>query len=141
MANKIIYTNSDGGVSIVTPASGVSANSALAAKTVPNGTAYSIVSDSTIPTDRTFRSAWTKTNDTISINLIKAKDIAINIVRSVALQAIAKSEEQTSLGETPTHQVDAIRSAHSLVKTEINSGTTDSEIKSKMTSFNSTYSV
>ena len=52
--SKIIYTNSDGTVSIITPAGDV--NDAI--KDVPSGLSYEIVEDSAIPTDRSFRNAW-----------------------------------------------------------------------------------
>lgn len=59
---KIIYTNKDGGVAIITPteeALSVMTIQELAEKDVPTGVAYAIVEDSEIPTDRTFRNAWT----------------------------------------------------------------------------------
>lgn len=59
---KIIYKDSEGNLSIIHPT-----NEALqlmtieevALKDVPIGLAFAIVEDSEIPTDRTFRDAWT----------------------------------------------------------------------------------
>jgi hypothetical protein len=59
---RIIYKNSDNTVSIIVPS-----NEALsfmtieqiAKKDVPTGLDYKIVDVSEIPTDRTFRDAWT----------------------------------------------------------------------------------
>ena len=59
--SKIIYTNSDGTVSIITPAGNV--NDSI--KDVPDGLSYEIVEDSVIPTDRAFRNAWKQNNKTI----------------------------------------------------------------------------
>ena len=59
---KIIYTNEDGGVSIVIPtdeALSIMTIDEIAKKDVPTGVKYKIVEDSEIPTDRTFRDAWT----------------------------------------------------------------------------------
>lgn len=59
---KIIYTNEDGGVSIVIPtdeALSIMTIDEIAKKDVPTGLPYKIVEDSEIPTDRTFRDAWT----------------------------------------------------------------------------------
>ena len=55
MNQRIIYTNDDGGVSIIIPAESVEA----AMKDIPSGKPYLIVDAADIPTDRTFRNAWT----------------------------------------------------------------------------------
>ena len=69
--SKIIYTNSDGTVSIITPAGDV--NDAI--KDVPSGLSYEIVEDSAIPTDRSFRNAWKQNGKTIETDITKAKEI------------------------------------------------------------------
>ena len=60
MNSRIIYPNDDGGVSIIIPAleCGLSIEE-IAAKSVPEGKPYKIVDVADIPTDRTFRNAWT----------------------------------------------------------------------------------
>ena len=63
---KIIFKKGDS-VSIITPANGAINPSTglawtveeIAAKDVPTGSKYKIVEDSDVPTDRTFRNAWT----------------------------------------------------------------------------------
>ena len=58
---RIIYPTDDGGVAVVVPApEWLAENSieALAAKDVPEGKPYKIVSVDNIPSDRTFRAAW-----------------------------------------------------------------------------------
>lgn len=55
MNSRIIYSNDDGGVSIIIPAESVEA----AMKDIPSGKPYLIVDAADIPTDRTFRNAWT----------------------------------------------------------------------------------
>ena len=59
---KIIYKNLNGGVSILHPtdeALSFMTIDEIAKKDVPTGVKYKIVEDSEIPTDRTFRDAWT----------------------------------------------------------------------------------
>lgn len=55
---KIIYKNQDGSISIIEPLPLLDID-LIAKKDVPYGVPYKIVSSSDIPTDRTFRNAWT----------------------------------------------------------------------------------
>ena len=56
---KIIYKTQDDGIAVITPAPNCSLTDAqTAAKDVPTGAAYKIVEDSYVPSDRTFRNAW-----------------------------------------------------------------------------------
>jgi hypothetical protein len=59
MNKRIIYQNDEGGISIIVPADCGLTIEEIAAKDVPAGKAYNIVDVSEIPTDRTFRNAWT----------------------------------------------------------------------------------
>ena len=54
---KIIYPT-ETGVAIITPTGELSIEE-VAAKDVPQGVPYKIVEDTDIPSDRTFRGAWT----------------------------------------------------------------------------------
>ena len=59
---KIIYKNSDESIAIIHPTSEaleIMTIEEIALKDVPTGLPYKIVEDSEIPTDRTFRYAWT----------------------------------------------------------------------------------
>ena len=59
---KIIYKNEDGVVSIIHPtaeALSVMTIEEIALKDVPSGLRFAIVEDDVIPSDRTFRDAWT----------------------------------------------------------------------------------
>ena len=55
MNQRIIYTQDDGTVAVIVPADTIKA----CMKDIPTGKEYHIVEDSEIPTDRTFRNAWT----------------------------------------------------------------------------------
>ena len=59
MNKRIVYQNDEGGISIIVPAECGLTIEEIAAKDVPAGKAYNIVDVSEIPTDRTFRNAWT----------------------------------------------------------------------------------
>lgn len=54
---RIIYPNDDDGVAVVIPAPGIEQTEAL--KAVPTGKPYLVLDVNDIPTDRTFRDAWT----------------------------------------------------------------------------------
>jgi hypothetical protein len=59
MNKRIVYQNNEGGISIIVPADCGLTIEEIASKDVPTGKAYNIVDVSEIPTDRTFRNAWT----------------------------------------------------------------------------------
>jgi hypothetical protein len=55
MTKRIIYKTPDGGVAVIIPATTIEA----CMKDIPEGAEYAIVDVSEIPSDRTFRGAWT----------------------------------------------------------------------------------
>jgi hypothetical protein len=60
--NRIIYNNDDGGVAVIVPSPNCLQEHTIeeiAAKDVPAGKPYKIVDVADIPSDRTFRNAWT----------------------------------------------------------------------------------
>jgi hypothetical protein len=59
MNQRILYPTDDGGVAVIVPADCGLTIEEIAAKDVPAGTPYEIVDVSDIPSDRTFRGAWT----------------------------------------------------------------------------------
>ncbi len=65
MANsdkRFIYANDDGSINIVTPADNTDLTlEQIKAKDCPSGKTVYTVNKSEIPTDRTFRDAWTYT--------------------------------------------------------------------------------
>ena len=62
MNQRIIYPTDEGGVAVIIPAPecGLTIEE-IAAKDVPAGKPFKIVDVSDIPSDRTFRDAWTYT--------------------------------------------------------------------------------
>ena len=62
MNQRIIYPTDDGGVAVIVPSPNCLQEHTIeeiAAKDVPAGKPYKIVDVADIPSDRTFRSAWT----------------------------------------------------------------------------------
>ena len=84
--SKIIYTNSDGTVSIINPTGDV--NNAI--KDVPSGLSYEIVEDSVIPKDRSFRNAWKQNSKTIETDMTKAKEIHKDKIRIARAPKLAE---------------------------------------------------
>jgi len=78
--SKVIFTNSDGTVSIMTPIEGTAEE--CAKRDLPSGTSYEIVNDSVIPTDRSFRNAWKQNGKTIETDIAKAREIHKNNIRA-----------------------------------------------------------
>jgi hypothetical protein len=58
MSQRIIYPTDDGGVAVIVPADCGLTIEQIAAKDVPAGKPYEIVGVADIPSDRTFRGAW-----------------------------------------------------------------------------------
>ena len=62
MNKRIIYKTEEGGVAVIIPSPNYLQDHTieeLAAKDVPEGAEFEIVEDSDVPSDRTFREAWT----------------------------------------------------------------------------------
>ena len=59
-SKRIIYKKDDGGVGIIIPAENCDLTiDQIAAKDVPAGKPFTIINASAVPTDRTYRDAWT----------------------------------------------------------------------------------
>lgn len=57
---RIIFPNDDGGVAVLTPASECPLSlEEIIAKDIPAGKPYEIIDSSELPSDRTYRNAWT----------------------------------------------------------------------------------
>ena len=58
MDKRIIYKNTDGTIGILIPCDNSLTVEQIARKDVPTGLSYKIVNVSEVPSDRTFRGAW-----------------------------------------------------------------------------------
>ena len=92
MAKKIIYTNDSGNTVVITPASTDLTVEEIAAKDVPTGKSYTIVEDTDIPSDRSFRNAWAISSGAIQVDMTKAKDIMRNKIREVRKDLLAAED-------------------------------------------------
>lgn len=116
---KIIYQRPDSGVSVVTPAFNLDdpegwtdADSEQRAwnKLPPDAINAKFIDSTIIPTDRTFRSAWTFDGVSISVDLTKAKAIATERLQLAAYDAALAAEKNKAAA---TVNLSAINSAQS----------------------------
>ena len=133
--SKIIYTNSEGGVSVVHPTGEVPI-SELPAKL--GLTDYEIVDDDVIPTDRTFRNAWVKSGATVVEDLPKSKEIAHERRREARAEEFKPHDDLISK-QIPGADTDAaeaaraeIRTKYATMQTEIDAATSTAEIKTAL---------
>ena len=133
--SKIIYTNSEGGVSVVHPTGEVPINE-LPAKL--GLTDYEIVDDDVIPTDRTFRNAWVKSGATVTEDLSKSKEIAHERRRAARAEEFAPHDEVISK-QIPGADATAAEAARAEIRTKyaamqdaIEAATTTAEIKTAL---------
>jgi len=91
---------------VVTPVSTELTVDEIAAKDVPAGKSYTIVEDSQVPTDRSFRDAWIFSDDIIQVDMTKAKDLMRNKIREVR-KDLLESEDITFMRAVETADVDA----------------------------------
>jgi hypothetical protein len=80
---RIIYSNTDGTVAVIVP-TGELPIEQVAAKDVPAGLTYEIVTTDEVPSDRTFRGAWVMGDCCIDHDIDKCKAIGHDIRRSNA---------------------------------------------------------
>ena len=127
--SKIIYTNSDGTVSIINTTGDV--NDAI--KDVPSGLSYEIVEDSVIPTDRTFRNAWKQNNKTIETDIAKAREIHKNNIRNARTPKFAELdiEFQKAL-ETSSSTTDIVSKKQTLRDAPADSGIASADTEAKL---------
>ncbi len=130
--SKIIYQNSDGGVSIVCPTGEVPIEE-LPAKL--GLTDYEIVADDAIPADSTFRNAWRKDGASIVENLAAAKEIA-HATRRAKREEEFKPHDDVIAKQIPSADADAaeasratIRTKYATMQASIDAASTTAEIK------------
>ena len=117
--SKIIYTDSDGTVSVIHPIGDV--NDSI--KDVPTGLSYEIVDDSVISSDRTFRNAWKQNNKVIETDMTKAKEIHKTNIRNARTPKLAELdiEFQKAL-ETSASTTDIVAKKQALRDAPADSG-------------------
>jgi hypothetical protein len=127
---RIIYTNAEGGVSVIVPAPGTSQEDA--AKAVPAGVPFEVVSVSEVPSDRTFRGAWEKTGRAIGHNLTKCKAICHEKRRAARAAEFAPLDvEATIPGRAAQAEAarQAIRDKYATMQSAIDAAANINDIK------------
>jgi hypothetical protein len=90
MANVIIFTNENGGVSVCTPTGELDIN-AVKAKDTPSHSI--IIEDSELPSvDNNFFDAWELNNGTVSVSLTKAKTLTKTRLRAERAPLLAAQD-------------------------------------------------
>jgi hypothetical protein len=111
---KIIFQNSEGGVSIVIPTGDVPVED-LPVKL--GLTDYEIVADDAVPTDRTFRNAWRKDGTSVVENLAAAKEIA-HTTRRVKRDEEFKPHDELISKQIPGADADAAEASRATIRTK-----------------------
>ena len=133
--SKIIFTNSDGGVSVVHPTGEVPINE-LPAKL--GLTDYEIVNEDEIPHESNFRNAWVKSGATVTEDLPKSKEIAHERRRAARAEEF-KPHDEVIMKQIPGAAATAAETARAAIRTkyatmqdEIEAATTTAEIKTAL---------
>lgn len=116
----VIFSRPDGAVSITHPAYGDLArpkddtDEALLercmARLPPDATGVQVVERDTLPSDRTFRNAWTHDGKTLSVDMAKARAIHMSRIRAARNQALAALDGETirAVGKGDTASRDSV---------------------------------
>ena len=134
---KIIYTNNEGGISVIHPTGELSIEE-VAAKDVPEGVAYEIVEDGAIPSDRTFRNAWVMGDCCVEHDLDKCKALGHDMRRQLRAEEFAPLDKVISLQLPGMDMVAAeagrqlIRDKYAQVQEQIDAAATPDEIKAAL---------
>jgi len=81
---RVIFDNGEGGVSILVPSPNCELSlEQIIDKDIPAGRSKDTLEASELPTDRTYRNAWTKGDRQVGINVEKAKALHKDKIRAV----------------------------------------------------------
>ncbi|MFM6959549.1 MAG: hypothetical protein ACKOW0_00800 [Schleiferiaceae bacterium] len=133
---RIIYSTAEGGVAIVVPApnSGLTIEE-IAAKDCPAGASYEIVDVSAVPTDRTFRNAWTRSGKAVQTDIPKAKLIAHEVRRAKRAAEFAPLDIEATIPAKATQAEAAraaIRAKYDAMQNEIDAASTEMGLKAAL---------
>ena len=131
---RIIYSNNEGGVIVIVPSGELSIEE-VAAKDVPDGVAFEIITTNEIPSDRTFRGAWVMGDCCIDQDLDKCKAIGHDKRRAARAEEFAPYDEMIAKQIPGVSAIEAeasrqvIRDKYNDVQNAINIAKTPDEIK------------
>jgi len=137
MNQRIIYPTDDGTVAIIIPTGELSVEQ-VAAKDVPAGVPYEIVTADAIPTDRTFRSAWVMGECCVKHDLERCRQIGHDMRRAARAAEFAPHDEVIAKQIPGTAAADAeaarqeIRDRYATIQDAINAAADPDAIKSAL---------
>lgn len=138
MNHRIIYPTQEG-VAVIVPAPecGLTIEE-IAAKDVPEGVPYEIVTTDEIPADRTFRNAWKIGDCCVEHDLPRCREIAHDRRRAARAEEFAPLDEQIAkqIPGTDPQKVEAerqkIRDRYAAMQQEIDAAATPDEMKAAL---------
>jgi hypothetical protein len=123
---RIIFSRPDGGVSVVSPAPGVTIEQAMLGLPV-NADKVHVVDASAIPQDRYFRDAWRLGDGCIEHDMEKCKSLHRNKIRAARAPKLAALDVEQLRGRDVEAQKQVLRDATS--DPRIDAATTPDELK------------
>ena len=128
---RIIYKNSDGGVSVITPAPDALAIygiNTIAQKDVPAGLPYKIIDDTDLPSTRVFRCAWEVDSQLkVKTNINKAQAVAHDKRRAKRSEEFKPLDIEATIPSKAVKAEEArqlIRTKYDSIQSEIDNCTT-----------------
>jgi hypothetical protein len=114
MTQRIVFKNSDGSVGIIIPtpeALRTMTIEQIAEKDVPQGLEWRITSANNIPSDRTFRAAWTDNlpTPTVDVDMPKARDIKMVEIRKLRNEKLEELDIETLKGNNVQAEKQVLR--------------------------------
>jgi hypothetical protein len=113
--SRIIYSNTDGSVAVIIPAESVE----LAAKDVPAGVPYEIVTTDKVPSERTFRAAWVMGDCCIDHDIDKCKAIGHDKRRAARAVEFAPLDE-VIMKQIPGVDAIAVEASRQVIRNKYN---------------------
>lgn len=109
---RIIFTNNEGGISILVPSPDCGLTiEQIAEKDVPKGKEYKIVNTSEVPTDRSFRNAW---------EADPVKKIKVNMTKAIEIQKDKlRAERKPLLEELDTEFMRALEAGDEVKQAQV----------------------
>ncbi len=111
MAERIVFTRPDGGVSVVCPAPGVDIAVVLARSIPGDATDVTVVDETALSTDREFRNAWRQFGGVVSIDMPAAREIHAERINAAKRTVARDLVEREAMGEDMTAEKAALRAA------------------------------
>ncbi len=133
---KIIYTNEDGGVSVITPTNEKYIDIILLKDVPKTATNVEVVEEDDIPIDRTFRDAWKQAGTRITHDMNECKNIAHCHRREMRAYEFSPLDIKATIpseAEAAEAERQGIRDKHEIIQADIDTATTPEDIKAILT--------